>query len=1308
MGTQYCKITPSIKSKDGVSTPSKLHADLNAWTDGDRKKQNNIWATTRTSDFIQKYDSVLERDFNGEYVASDVIGKTSIKDELSDEEIISGLNSEPLATRQVAEPVAVHSLLNQVQVFNERSPFSERIEAALAVNDGVAKVAYSPVDSDTLDRRNRLAASNGLYTKMSQWLERNGISIGALTDAERGQGIDAVTDFSALQRAANGMVELVRIADGERGRNALTEEAAHIAVRALKGKDANVDRVLSMLEGNEAMVRKVLGNEFDEYSHRYQGDASLMAEEAAGKILKSQIQEGYEAHLLPTHKSLIRRMADAILNFFRRSDRHSLEALVESANQQLSAVADRMLSDESFEPFDFDDMAQQGDKLFAVTQKVRLSIQDYLQKLIQQTDSEVKLTRRQGKKAQKRTLYKESMLSDLLDKRQKGEYIQGIGEFLNSMAGDLNIQLSKWASYKWESMSNDTKAQVIDKCITLKDTYSNVLEDYFQILTNMEEDPNADKDELKAFADLKEVCQEARNAIDDLARKAIAKSLPSVVEFANQFAETSIVVPFGEAYGRKEGESVEFADTLLHEDKDIAWYDLWLASGAMSNSFNVQILAKIINTLQVQIRDEAIDYNKRLKDLTLHLEEAGVTDQDFMYERDDNGELTGKFIKTDSEAYKKLDPLRKKYHDDVMEIKKELDNVLPPYVTSLVNAPKVRKDFLEVLKNSKGDQMKVIKDKLKETYSMTSDDEYTLKNDVVIIDYNGNQVHTVPLRFLSFGKDENMNNMSTDIVESMSLYAQMATNFSMMTRALPHLRNALNIIKEGSVGKEGEEEIGDKKFKTQKGLKKRGEQSKEVKRIEGMFDSQLYGMKVYDLNVGNVSLTKIGHNLMQWTALNQYAMNPHGALQNEITGIIQEATEAMAGKYFSNSDLVWAHQEYVRCLPDIVGETGARAKNSKINLFIEKLNILQESDREQNFNRKTRLGRLVNSQLPYCMTGVGEHNLHTLTGLAMANNIKLKDANGNQISLWDALETITLGEQKTRQVELLIAKGEGVKAQALKEKIDKHPEWFDGKTLTLAIKKGVTKTNGEAFTDEDLQDQTRRIMAVNHRLHGIYNEEDKALAQQYVLGQMGMMYRKWMAPSIFRRFQGLTYSQDLHDWEEGYYRTAARLLRETILGIWNEHSVPKRDLKPLERENIRRCAFEMGLWLVFLGAKILLNGVKKKKERTYAFHVLNYFVTRTSSELNAYVPFGVPIETMRLLQSPTAVLSTSNNLLNFLYTAVNPLNYETFNGENAVLKSGPHKGQSRVENAFWKSGIPLGYHQLDGVMHLDEKVKFYQ
>ena len=80
--------------------------------------------------------------------------------------------------------------------------------------------------------------------------------------------------------------------------------------------------------------------------------------------------------------------------------------------------------------------------------------------------------------------------------------------------------------------------------------------------------------------------------------------------------------------------------------------------------------------------------------------------------------------------------------------------------------------------------------------------------------------------------------------------------------------------------------------------------------------------------------------------------------------------------------------------------------------------------------RKTRTGQLMKSNTLFFINHAGEHWLQTRMTLALANRIKLKDENGNEINLYEAYEI---------------------------------------KGNNLKLKKGLVKADtGEAFTETDL------------------------------------------------------------------------------------------------------------------------------------------------------------------------------------------------------------------------------------------------
>ena len=69
---------------------------------------------------------------------------------------------------------------------------------------------------------NSIEADNMAYNEslnriLTSILTQHGISIGALTELERRRGVSGVTDLSLAKDATEGVIELIRIAEGVKG-----------------------------------------------------------------------------------------------------------------------------------------------------------------------------------------------------------------------------------------------------------------------------------------------------------------------------------------------------------------------------------------------------------------------------------------------------------------------------------------------------------------------------------------------------------------------------------------------------------------------------------------------------------------------------------------------------------------------------------------------------------------------------------------------------------------------------------------------------------------------------------------------------------------------------------------------------------------------------------------------------------------------------------------------------------------------------------------------------------------------------------
>ena len=66
---------------------------------------------------------------------------------------------------------------------------------------------------------------------------------------------------------------------------------------------------------------------------------------------------------------------------------------------------------------------------------------------------------------------------------------------------------------------------------------------------------------------------------------------------------------------------------------------------------------------------------------------------------------------------------------------------------------------------------------------------------------------------------------------------------------------------------------------------------------------------------------------------------------------------------------------------------------------------------------------------------------------------------------------------------------------------------------------------------------------INQELHGIYNIVDRNVIQQWGLGRLAIMFRKFLVPAINRRFRAKRYNEMASMYKEGYYMTLGGFLR---------------------------------------------------------------------------------------------------------------------------------------------------------------------
>lgn len=606
---------------------------------------------------------------------------------------------------------------------------------------------------------------------------------------------------------------------------------------------------------------------------------------------------------------------------------------------------------------------------------------------------------------------------------------------------------------------------------------------------------------------------------------------------------------------------------------------------------------------------------------------------------------------------------------------------------------KIGKSLINKLKTSKGinSAMKEIGQTFKEMFVKTNKDIELAKDNAYLTDFEGKRVYDIPKMFTMLGENETEENMSMDPISTLIAYADASENRYeklQITGMIDVITEVINRrrLADGSKGKNIF-----KKLKTTFGefelpITVNGYQSNISKMLHDYKESQIYGMWNNDMgNIAgtNISKDKLLNTVLSQTALTGMALNVLGGISNVDTGRAMMRIESIAGEFFNMKDVAKADIEYTKNIGAVIADAGELIKSTKLGIFIEQFNVIQEYEKNilhTEFDAN-RFARCCSEQGMFIFNNMGEHYLQTRTALAIAIATKLKDKNGKEITLWDAMELVDIDS--------------------------KHPEY--GKKITL--KEGVTKADGTEIGD--LQDYlnkfTHKAQALNQRMHGIYNYEDRCAVQRYAVGRMFYQFRKYIPVSIHRMFGKVQYNFDLDAPTEGYYRTFGKMM----LKIYKEAKAQRcsifntgvwKNMKDWERKNCIRSIVGLSQTLLIYGAVMITESLMgdSPKKSPWALKLMNYRYRRLYSELAAFTPsLGMVNEGLKIIDSPFAACRILDKNIEFL-EVLKPWNWT----EDAIIEQGKYKGKYEGQKAVLQM-LPV-YNAMINIFDPYEATKFYK
>lgn len=1325
-----CAIIPRVKSRNGQVVDSKLFKDLLSFTSNNRSEAVRLYHITKSDSFIKNWQPRLTLDENNEPTLRSLLKKTNLSDVIPETKVLERLNREIGYYKKGVNRPALwvnndenyQKLKQRAIAFNKNSEFSDDYVANIInIQDKESPRIFIGVK---VEKRNRLNSVNAdkmeynenLNNRLRNILEAHGVSVGVLTDLEKRMGVHGVTDFDVARNVAEGLVEMIRLANGIQGEKALPEEFSHFAIEAM-GDNPLINRLINNINSN-GLAKEIIGDDYDTYDTLYHGDGAKLAKEAAGKLLAKHLLQG-EAIPAKPYKNLLSRVIQAVKKFFKNLSASPIQRAMKEADKNFGSLAQQILDGSMDEAMNIDNI--KSSEVFYNTSERVTRDKKLLQGIIDNELKRLKIYEKRNPNS--KFSANQRLLIDRLDiELADNNEIEGIYTFIENALEELTK-----VSNRLTMLQNTPATNVNERAKVLRDV-RNYLYSYKHITDDIRK---ALIDEEK-YADNR-YGQRVRVALDntstllgDLFVKYNNVSMPLFVDFIKPFVGESITVPFG----KFKGKIITAEDLVKVADKDISFFDRWLDSMADSSDYMLKVMDQAVKKSKENARLETINVLKQLQAATIRLEQAGVKNTDWMFERDSKGNLTGNYIseinqglfkekvremfkslkekygknpvggnvenyKRERQAwfdtnmeivngkkvpklsiygnktYQNLNAAQKRYYEEVMEIKSKLDSYLPDKYTTLTNAVKIRKDLLERVKASEGVRSGSIQvwEAIKDQFIRRTDDT-EFGDRATVKDFEGNEVQVLPIYYTKLKEGESPNDLSTDVVSTLTAYAAMANDFNEMNKVIDVLELGRDMLKEREIiqtrgGKPLVEKFKSVGRKVESTLTKSGDETRFMQRLNDFFEMQVYGRYMADEGTfGNTKVDKgkVANFVNRMTSLNTLAVNVLSGISNVATGKVMMRIESFAGEFFDESNTLRADRNYGQALPEFLAEIGNRVKTSKLALWDELFNVMQEYEqdvKEVNFDRKTWFSRMFGTSALFLMNNAGEHWIQNRTSLALADAYKMKSPDGKIVSLWDAMEVVS---------------------------IDKSNKKLGAK---LQLKEGYTKEDGSAFTRDDIIAFSRRSAAINQRMHGIYNKADRSAVQRLAIGRMAIMFRKWVKPSLNRRFKSASYNMDLQSWTEGYYVTTGRFLMQLaqelrksqfdIASDWNK-------LSRTEKANIRRAVTEVAHYLAIITVLGLIDW-DDGENRPWLEKMVEYQLRRLRTETGVLIP-GKPMvdEGLKIMKSPAAAIQTIQSTLD-LVGLVNPMNYEFFAGEDALIQSGQFKDKSKAYRLLIKSPL---------------------
>ena len=199
----------------------------------------------------------------------------------------------------------------------------------------------SPLKTQVENEVNRI---KGLRSAIENQLKEIGVGVGALTQYEQNRGINGLFDPSSNETTADGLRQLIRVAQGTIGDITIVEEYAHLANAILKSTGNPIyNRLDNLVRNNEVLIEDILNTTTESgyrfYSELYSNNTDRLADEAIGKLIEKHIVNQSQSPAPVQTRTLLQRLKDFFNRLFGKGDSNLLQKQIYQANELSNQLA---------------------------------------------------------------------------------------------------------------------------------------------------------------------------------------------------------------------------------------------------------------------------------------------------------------------------------------------------------------------------------------------------------------------------------------------------------------------------------------------------------------------------------------------------------------------------------------------------------------------------------------------------------------------------------------------------------------------------------------------------------------------------------------------------------------------------------------------------------------------------------------------------------------------------------------------------------------------------------------------------------